>query len=79
MLEVESISEQIEKTPYLFTLGKTLELAQVPKQQNPAKAAFELCRKYPNAWIYAETSKREFVERIVNETASDRLNSITLV
>jgi hypothetical protein len=79
LLEVESISEQIEKTPYLFTLGKTLELAQVPKQQNPAKAAFELCRKYPNAWIYAETSKREFVERIVNETASDRLNSITLV
>jgi len=79
LLEVESISEQIEKTPYLFTLGKTLELAQVPKQQNPAKAAFELCRKYPNAWIYAETSKREFVERIVNETASDRLNLITLV
>jgi hypothetical protein len=78
LLEVESISEQIEKIPYLFTLGKTLELAQVPKQQNPAKAAFELCRKYPNAWICAETSKREFVERIVNETASDRLNLTTL-
>lgn len=87
LLEVESISEQrIAKTPYLFTLGKTLELATQQPHQDPAKAAFELCRRYPNAWIYHETSKREFVERIVNETASDsealrrnRLNLITLV
>ena len=83
LLEVESISEQrIGKTPYLFTLGKTLELAQLPKQhqpQNPAEAAFYLCCRYPNVMIYPATSKREFVERIVNETASDRLNLITLV
>jgi hypothetical protein len=79
LLEVESISEQrIAKTPYLFTLGKTLELAQQQPHQDPAKDAFELCRKYPNVRIYAETSKREFVERIVNETASDRLNLTTL-
>jgi hypothetical protein len=79
LLEVESISEQrIAKTPYLFTLGKTLELATQQPHQDPAKAAFELCRNYPNAWIYPETSKREFVDRIVNETANDRLNLITL-
>jgi hypothetical protein len=80
LLEVESISEQrIAKTPYLFTLGKTLELAQQQQHQDPAKVAFELCRNSPNTRIYPATSKREFVERIVNETASDRLNSITLV
>ena len=79
LLEVESISEQrIAKTPYLFTLGKTLELAQQQQYQDPAKAAFELCRNSPNVKIYPATSKREFVERIVNETASDRLNLITL-
>jgi hypothetical protein len=79
LLEVESMSQQrIAKTPYLFTLGKTLELAQ-QQHQDSAKAAFELCLSYPNARIYAATSKREFVERIVNETASDRLNFITLV
>ena len=79
LLEVESISEQrIAKTPYLFTLGKTLELAQQQQHQDPAKAAFELCRNSPNTRIYPATSKREFVERIVNETASDRLNLITL-
>lgn len=80
LLEVESISEQrIGKTPYLFTLGKTLELATQQPHQDPAKAAFELYRCYPNTMIYPATSKREFVERIVNETASDRLNLITLV
>jgi hypothetical protein len=79
LLEVESISEQrIVKTPYLFTLGKTLELAQ-QQHQDPAKAAFELCRNFPNTRIYPATSKREFVERIVNETASDRLHLIKLV
>ena len=83
LLEVESISEQrLGKTLYLFTLGKTLELAQLPKQQQPqnlAQTAFELCRNYPNVLILPTTSKREFVERIVNETANDRLNLITLV
>ncbi|MFN9532992.1 MAG: diguanylate cyclase regulator RdcB family protein [Pseudanabaena sp.] len=79
LLEVESISEQrLGKTPYLFTLGKTLELAKQQKHSDPAKAAFDLCRCYPNAMIYPATSKREFVERIVNETASDRLNLIKL-
>jgi NTE family protein len=76
LLEVESISEQrIAKMPYLFTLGKTLELAQQQQHQDPAKAAFDLYLRYPNARIYAATSKREFVERIVNETANDRLNT----
>ena len=58
---------------YLFTLGKTLELSQLKEIENPAKAAFELCRSYPNVMIYPATSKREFVDRIVNETANDRL------
>jgi NTE family protein len=76
LLEVESMSQQrIAKTPYLFTLGKTLELAKQQQHQDPAKAAFELYLRYPNARIYAATSKREFVERIVNETANDRLNT----
>ncbi|MDB9468664.1 hypothetical protein [Dolichospermum circinale] len=52
LLEVESISEQrIAKTPYLFTLGKTIELATQQQHQDPAKAAFELCRRYPNTMI----------------------------
>ena len=80
LLEVESISEQrIAKTPYLFTLSKTLEIAQQQQHQDTARAAFELCRKYPNVMILPATSKREFVERIVNETASDRLHLIKLV
>ena len=42
LLEVESISEQrIAKIPYLFTLSKTLELAQQQQHQDPGKAAFE--------------------------------------
>ena len=80
LLEVESISEQgIAKKPYLFTLGKTLELAQQQQYQDPAKAAFELCHKYHNVMILPTTSKREFVEQIVNETASDRLHLVKLV
>ena len=80
LLEVESMSQQrIAKTPYLFTLGKTLELAQQQQYKDPAKAAFELCHKYPDVTILPTTSKRAFVEEIVNETASDRLNLITLV
>lgn len=77
LLEVHSIPpERLTQIPYLFTLGKTLELAQLPKSDrpvNPAKAAFTLCRQNFNSMIYAATSKKEFVERIVNETANDRL------
>lgn len=77
LLEVSSISpNRLSKTPYLFTLGKTLELSQPSeKPNNPAKYAVELFGRYPNSLLCTATSKREFVDRIVNETANDRLNS----
>ncbi len=77
ILESESISsERLVKTPYLFALGKTLELAQPSDENRPGKAAaqaaLELCRNR-KMLIYPASSKQQFIESIVNETANDRL------
>jgi hypothetical protein len=76
LLEVELIpSERLSRTPYLFALGKTLELAQLSEENRPknaAQAALELCRNR-KMFIYAATSRQQFIESIVNETANDRL------
>jgi hypothetical protein len=76
LLEVDPIpNPRWQKTPYLFALGKTLELAQLPAENrpsNPAEAAFKLCRNHKMI-IYKATSKQQFIESIVRETANDRL------
>jgi hypothetical protein len=78
LLEVSSTpSPRLAKTPYLFALGKTLELAQLPEHNrpaNPARAAFELRREHEGMLLLSATSKRQFIEQIVTETANDRLS-----
>lgn len=78
LLEVRSLPPaRLAEIPYLFTLGTTLELATLPAEarpQDPAKIAFELCRRDYDL-IFPATDKNEFIERIVHETASDRLTS----
>jgi len=76
LLEVRSLPpNRLVEMPYLFTLGATLELAglsQESRPQDPAKTAFELCRR-DLGMIYPATDKKEYIKHIVNETASDRL------
>ena len=76
LLEVRSLPPaRLTEIPYLFTLGTTLELAALPEEarpKDPAKIAFELCRRDYDL-IFPATDKKEFIERIVHETASDRL------
>lgn len=76
LLEVRSLlPSRLAEIPYLFTIGTTLELAALPEEarpKNPAKIAFELCRRDYDL-IFPATDKNEFIERIVHETASDRL------
>jgi hypothetical protein len=76
LLEVRSLSpNRLAEIPYLFTLGTTLELATLPEEsrpQDPAKIAFELCRRDYDL-IFPATDKNEFIERIVHETTGDRL------
>lgn len=76
LLEVRSLPpSRLAEIPYLFTLGTTLELAALPEEarpKDPAKIAFELCRRDYDL-IFPATDKNEFIERIVHETACDRL------
>lgn len=76
LLEVRSLPPaRLAEIPYLFTLGTTLELAALPEEarlQDPAKIAFELCRRDYDL-IFPATDKKEFIERLVHETACDRL------
>ena len=77
LLEVRSLPpSRLLEMPYLFTLGTTLEFAGLPEEarpQDPAKTAFELCRRDLGV-IYPATDKKEFIEHIIKETASDRLS-----
>jgi hypothetical protein len=76
LLEVRSLPpSRLAEIPYLFTLGTTLELAALPEEarpKDPAKTAFELCRRDYDL-ILPATDKNEFIERLVHETACDRL------
>ena len=76
LLEVRSLPPtRLVEMPYLFTLGTTLEFAGLPQEsrpKNPAKTAFELCRR-DLGMIYPATDKKEYIKHIVNETVSDRL------
>ena len=76
LLEVRSLPPaRLAEIPYLFTLGTTLELAALPEEaraKDPAKIAFELCRR-DYVLIFPATDKNEFIERIVQETSCNRL------
>ena len=77
LLEVRSLPPaRLAAIPYLFTLGTTLELATLTEEEarpkDPARTAFTLCRRDYDL-ILAATGKNEFIERIVHETANDRL------
>ncbi|WP_156818050.1 hypothetical protein [Mastigocladopsis repens] len=70
LLEVSSVPEPFwEKTPYLFVIGKTLELSMLPdKPENPAEKAIATYRR-DIGLISPATDKRKFVEAVVEETA----------
>ncbi|NEN96792.1 MAG: hypothetical protein F6K50_15015 [Moorea sp. SIO3I7] len=74
LLEVRSVPrERLLKTPLLFTIGTTLELAALPPEDippKPAHCAIELCRAHIQH-IDQTTDRRQFVETIVHETAND--------
>ena len=76
LLEVRSLPPaRLAEIPYLFTLGTTLELAALPEEaraKDPAKIAFELCRR-DYVLIFPATDKNEFIERIVQEMSCNRL------
>ncbi|MBD2465968.1 hypothetical protein H6G89_33835 [Oscillatoria sp. FACHB-1407] len=80
LLETRSFSQKrLQNIPYLFTLGTTLELAELPEDVKPAKpaqCAIELCRSQISSIDYT-TDAKEFVTRLVEETANDCLTIAT--
>ncbi|NEO44932.1 MAG: hypothetical protein F6K55_12660 [Moorea sp. SIO4A3] len=74
LLEVRSVPrERLLKTPLLFTIATTLELAALPPEARPPKpadCAIGLCRAHIQP-IDKTTDRRQFVETIVQETAND--------
>lgn len=79
LLEVRSIPQhRLQKIPYLFTIGTTLELATLDVDARPAKpgkCAIELCRRQVDD-IPSITDTRKFVEKLVQETANDCLTTM---
>ena len=76
ILETRSIPQQrFNNTPILFSLGTTLELAQLPpevKPKKPGKSAIEICRQQISN-IPRQMDIREFITAIVQEIANDSL------
>ncbi|GAB1542520.1 hypothetical protein NUACC21_51940 [Scytonema sp. NUACC21] len=74
LLEIRSIPQQrLGRTPHLFVLGTTLELATLPQEARPpkpAQSALALCRAQIET-ISRTTDAREFITAVVEETASD--------
>ena len=77
LLEVRSVPQQrLFNTPILFTIGTTLELANLPKSSRPGKpaqSAIALCRAQIDS-IFRTTDAKELVTAIVEETANECLN-----
>lgn len=77
LLEVRSVPQQrLFSTPILFTLGTTLELANLPEGSRPGKpahSAIALCRAQIDS-IFRTTDARELVTAIVEETADQCLS-----
>ena len=74
LLEVRSLPPQrLQNIPYLFTLGTTLELANLPEEvrpTKPAQCAIELCHSQMGAIDYTTDSK-DLITNLVEETAND--------
>ncbi|MBO3461502.1 YjcZ-like family protein [Aetokthonos hydrillicola Thurmond2011] len=80
LLEVRSIPQQrLLSTPYLFTIGTTLELASLPERirpTKPAECAIELCRDQIEVISYT-TDINELVPNLIEETANDCLSILS--
>jgi hypothetical protein len=74
ILEIRSFSRQrLSNIPLLFSLGTTLELAQLPLEAQPkklGKSATEICRQQINNLPHQMDTK-ELITTIVNEIAND--------
>lgn len=79
ILETRSIPQaRINNTPLLFSIGTTLELAQLPleaKPKQPGKSATEICRQQIN-YIPYQMDTKEFITAIVEEIANDSLSQM---
>ncbi len=77
LLEVHSLPQQrLLNVPTLFSLGKTLELANLPEEaipNHPGQIAVALCRRQIDS-ISRTTDTREFITAIIEETANDHLS-----
>ncbi|GAB4371210.1 MAG: hypothetical protein Kow00121_12560 [Elainellaceae cyanobacterium] len=80
LLEIRFIPQsRLQRTPYLFTIGTTLELATLSssiRPAKPAKCAIELCRNQIDD-VPAVTDTRQLVGQLVQETANDCLSIMT--
>jgi hypothetical protein len=76
LLEIRSIPQQrLLKTPHLFAMGTTLELATLPESIRPEKigqCAFELSHAHIGN-LSRTTDARELIEAVIEETANDCL------
>jgi hypothetical protein len=76
LLEIRSWPlSRLLSVPYLFTMGTTFEMVNIPREllpPSPAKCALEICRTRISP-IANTTDNRDFVKHVVNETAEDCL------
>ncbi|GAB4547288.1 MAG: hypothetical protein Tsb0014_41910 [Pleurocapsa sp.] len=79
ILETRSLAPaRLARTPLLFSLGTTLELAQLPLEVQPkqiGKSAIALCRQQINH-LPRQMDTKELVSTIVNEIANDSLSQL---
>lgn len=79
LLETRSLSlDRLDRAPLLFSLGTTLELAQLPPEAQPkqiGRSAIALCRQQIN-YLPRQMDTRELVSTIVNEIANDLLSQL---
>ena len=79
ILETRSITPtRLNNTPLMFSLGTTLELAQLPPEAQPkqlGKSAISICRQQIN-YLPRQMDTKELVTTIVNEIANDSLSQL---
>ena len=79
ILGTRSISPaRLDRTPLLFSLGTTLELARLPLEAQPkqvGKSAIALCRQQIN-YLPRQMNTKELVSKIVDEIANDSLSQL---
>ena len=79
ILETRSLAPtRLNRTPLLFAVGTTLELAQLPSDSQPrqlGKSAIALCRQQIN-YLPRQMDTRELVTTIINEIANNSLSQL---